>query len=384
MVSQVSLECRQAGALPTTLMVKSFPRKSTAEDLAEVIIATVGPYVCNLVYVPWDHNKNVNAGYAFVNFVDSHEALRAAASLGAEFARISPSGSPPMTIMPAKISGIRESILACTRPNKRGKHKVGQLLTYYQGQRVAPEVALSIYCDGCNESIDIPTEEQMPTQASPARRTPPPAAALAAAARAEQRLREQLREMAIREQQQLRQGPSEQQLRAHVEQYPHHTAGFPAAHAMPVRRAPASSDALPSFSFKEAPGLSCNGSRSPAFQLTMDEMSICSTDGDRTDGGSSSGSIRPAPGLTAMNVGQGHLAHPFTAAMLEQKMYRGALTPPGLFREFEDDASSIQSMASMAMKAANSRMHEPARCPVRRTTPPNGSLASVLRTYGVP
>ena len=74
-------------------MVKSFPRRSTAEDLAEVIIATVGPCVCDLVYVPWDHNKHVNAGYAFVNFVNSHEALRAAASLGAEFARISPSGS---------------------------------------------------------------------------------------------------------------------------------------------------------------------------------------------------------------------------------------------------------------------------------------------------
>lgn len=57
-----------------TLLIRNIPRSFRAEELLEELDCLVGDACYNFVAMPWDHKRNANIGYGFVNFRSTEAA----------------------------------------------------------------------------------------------------------------------------------------------------------------------------------------------------------------------------------------------------------------------------------------------------------------------
>jgi len=153
----------------TTLMVKNLPRNCSVLSLYRVVLSVVGHQACNLIYVPWDNSKTGNAGYSFANFVNAAEAQRAMELLGPELLKLSRVPGTPMVLVPSRICGMRESVLACTRPIKgcKGrKSRARQLIIVHEGRLIDEKTALNLYCSELSGSDPLPEAAPSPFPSS--------------------------------------------------------------------------------------------------------------------------------------------------------------------------------------------------------------------------
>lgn len=64
------------GQLITTLMIRNIPAEYTQDMMLQEVIKSLGGAELDFFYLPWDTQRNANAGYAFVNFCSPGEARK--------------------------------------------------------------------------------------------------------------------------------------------------------------------------------------------------------------------------------------------------------------------------------------------------------------------
>lgn len=130
----------------TTLLVRSLPWTFQEKDLLDLLDSMTGPGSYDFFYMPWNAKRNSNSGYAFVNFVNTRVALKAAAALSGRTFKSRSKSIQPIIVLPARVQGLVNNLEAF-RDGCPGLGRHGPM-AFANGVRMPIQQAVDLYCSG--------------------------------------------------------------------------------------------------------------------------------------------------------------------------------------------------------------------------------------------
>jgi len=129
----------------TTLMIRNVPRKYTEDGLICELEDYISQDSYNFLYLPWDHRRSSNVGYAFVNFIDGATALSMMRLVDGRPWRLTQSGKD-IKIVPAHVQGLAKNLAHYMDKVVIEEYHAHSPRITHNGQHISFQQAVELYC----------------------------------------------------------------------------------------------------------------------------------------------------------------------------------------------------------------------------------------------